>query len=180
MRRDQDPSAPSLAQFPIRFVGPEFAEAAIGILREVSQWTAKRGLCSWSELELLGINLRHHAETGELVLGFAGDKAVACMLLQSADPVYWPRAALGTALYVHKLAVSRRSAGQRWSARMLEWAKDQARARGIRRLRLDTLAHSPLPALYGEYGFRLVDRSPIVVRGVEMVRMQCNVYAGVR
>jgi GNAT superfamily N-acetyltransferase len=172
-------STHQLMESPIRFVGPEFAEAAVGILREACQWLAKRGLRRWSEFELQSINFPHYAEAGELVLGFAGDGPAACMLLQAADRAYWPCAASGTALYVHKLAVARSSAGNRWSARMLEWGKDQARARGIRRLRLDTLADSPLPAPYGQYGFRPVDRSPKLVRGIQIVRMQCTVCSGV-
>lgn len=164
----------------IRAVGPEFAEVAVALLQEASQWLAYRGLHGWSKTELQNTDFAAHAASGELVLGFVDDRAAACMLLQRIDPVYWPRARPGTALYIHKLAVARVNAGNRWSARMFRWAKEQAQQRGIKRLRLDTRADSPLTALYTQYGFRVVDRWPRVVEGKTMVRMQCTLDASAR
>jgi GNAT superfamily N-acetyltransferase len=159
----------------IRIVGSEFAVAAVGILREASQWLDQRNLRGWAPSELQDAVFAVRADAGELVLGFVAGQPVACMLLQCTDELYWPEAARGTALYVHKLAVKRSSAGNHWSARLIRWAEDHARRRGISHLRLDTWADSPLRALYGSYGFRAVDRVPILVQGRAMTRMQCTV-----
>ena len=115
--------APRSHQTEIRAVGQEEVPCALAILREVSQWLVNRGLRSWTECDLHKADLPSHCATGGLILGFTHGKPAACMLLQSIDPVYWPRAARGSALYLHKLAVSRAHAGCGWGPRMISWAK---------------------------------------------------------
>src|SRR5690242_3327051 len=89
----------------IRAVGPEGVPCALLILREASHWVSSRCLPGWSEAELQDTDLPHHSAAGALILGFAYESPVACMLLQRSDPKYWPRALPGSALYLHKLAV---------------------------------------------------------------------------
>jgi ribosomal protein S18 acetylase RimI-like enzyme len=165
--------APRTYQTEIRAVGQEHVACALLILREASQWLASRGLPAWSERDLQQADLPSQSATGCLILGFMHGKPTACMLLQSSDPLYWPRATRGSALYLHKLAVSRAHAGCGWGPRMIAWAKIETRRQGIRRLRLDTWADSPLIELYEAHGFRRLNRVPHLASGSALYRMEC-------
>lgn len=156
----------------IRTVDSAHAIRAVSILKEAAQWLIDRGMGHWSVDDFRVADFEAAGEAGELVVGFEGAEAAAVMLLQSSDAMYWPTEARDAALYIHKLAVRRRSAGQRWSAHMVEWAAAQARARAIARLRLDTLPGSGLQALYESYGFVAVDQYPIRVASVSVIRME--------
>jgi GNAT superfamily N-acetyltransferase len=157
----------------IRAVGPEHVGHALRILREASHWLASRGMQVWSERDLQRSDLPGHSASGCLIFGFAGAQPVACMLLQRSDPVYWPRAKTGSALYLHKLAVRRAYAGCGWGSRMIGWAKAEAQRRQIPRLRLDTVADSWLAELYVTHGFRIVGRTTHPEVGSAMYRMEC-------
>jgi hypothetical protein len=113
----------------IQIVDAARVAEAITILREVAQWLIDRGLGHWSGDEFNRQDFLTAAHVGELVIGFEGEIAAAVMFLQSVDPLYWPTEPSGAALYLHKLAVRRASAGRHWSHRMIEWATRQARAR---------------------------------------------------
>ena len=157
----------------IRAVSEEHIPSALLVLREASQWLTSRGLSGWSDLELQEIDLPRQCAAGALILGFEGDSAVACMLLQRSDPIYWPEAAPGSALYLHKLAVRRAHTGRGWGSRMIAWAKTEAQRLRIGRLRLDTWADSRLTELYSKHGFHLVDRAIKLEDGMVMCRMEC-------
>lgn len=149
------------------------AADAVEILREAAAWTARFGAPIWDAAIFTVDAWRAHAEAGELAGGFDdGGRMAACMLLQRADALYWPEDAPGDALYLHKVAVRRDCAGAGWPARLVAWAGERAREAGIARLRLDTMAHGALPALYARLGFHLVDPGPIEVGGRTVVRME--------
>ena len=158
----------------IRAVGEECVPVALLILREASQWLASRGLPGWTDLELQNTDLPGHSAAGALILGFAGQSPVACMLLQRNDPIYWPEAVPGSALYLHKLAVRRSHAGGGWGARMIAWAKAEAQRLRVEHVRLDTWADSRITELYSRHGFQLVDRLPKPEHGMVMCRMECR------
>lgn len=153
-------------------VGPEFTAEALGILREAAAWTISRGVDVWTDAELREQDFLTAAGLGELAMGFSGDCPAATMLLQSADPIYWPEAAPNTALYLHKIAVVRELAGRGWLTRLIDFAAKDVGDRGIRWLRLDTLCRSPLQALYARHGFVAVDEAPLAIHGRLMIRME--------
>ena len=157
----------------IRAAGEECVPSALLILREASQWLTRRGLSGWSDLELQNADLPRQCAEGALILGYQGENPLACMLLQREDPIYWPTAAPGSALYLHKLAVRRAQAGRGWGARMIAWARAESQRLGIERLRLDTWADSRLSEFYSRHGFHLVDRVFKPEDGMMMCRMEC-------
>jgi len=158
--------------YEIRIVGATHARDAVCILKEATQWLIGRGMKHWSLDNFQIADFEAAAAIGELIVGFEGDEAAAVMLLQTADEVYWPTEIPGSALYIHKLAVRRASAGRRWSAQMVEWAAVQARAHAIPRLRLDTVPGTGLQTLYESYGFVAVDQYPFRVATTTVIRME--------
>ena len=153
-------------------VGPELAGEALGILREAAAWALGRGVGVWADADLRERDFLTAAELGQLLMGFCGDRSAATMLLQFSDPVYWPDAAPNTALYLHKIAVRREFAGHGWLTRLIDFAVNDARYHGIRRLRLDTLCGSPLEGLYAQHGFAALKEAPFVAGSHLMIRME--------
>jgi GNAT superfamily N-acetyltransferase len=162
----------------IRRVGVEYANDAVSILREAAAWALARGILVWRADELPEEDFRAAALSGELVMGFNDGLAVATMLLQSSDPIYWPEIAPNTSLFLHKIAVRRAHAGRGWLGRLIEFADQNALRLGIGWLRLDTLPGSPLRHLYEQHGFSVVDGPPVVHLGRAMIRMQRPVCPG--
>ena len=156
----------------IRRVGPEAADDAVSILREAARRVAERGIDVWTTDELRAADFAAAASAGELYLGYTGLEAVATMLLQTVDLVYWPQAEPGTALYVHKVAVRRSAAGCGWLRRLIDYAAGEAVARGVPFLRLDTLEGPTLRCLYEGLGFAALMEPPIQVRGRRLIRME--------
>jgi GNAT superfamily N-acetyltransferase len=156
----------------IRIVDATYIAAAIAILREAAQWLIDRGMGHWSVDTFHDDESEARASAGELVIGFEDNAAAAVMLLQDLDTFYWPTEPRAAALYIHKLAVRRASAGQQWSHHMIEWAAAQARARAIPHLRLDTVTGPVLRSLYERLGFHRVDAYPIRIDSLSVIRME--------
>ena len=108
------------------------------------------------------------ARAGELVTGRMGAELCACMYLHNEDPIFWPNAIAGEALYIHRLAVARRFAGHRFSHAMLDWAAREAMSTGRDFVRLDCEPRPKLLALYRDAGFLAVDATPVQV-GIHFV-----------
>jgi GNAT superfamily N-acetyltransferase len=154
-----------------RVYGDEALEA-IDILREAALWTARFGRPIWPPDGFPIDEQRDIAAAGEQVGGFEESRMVACMRLQKKDNVFWPDDPPGEALYLHKLAVRRAASGKGWTARMVAWAVSECRKANARALRLDTAAHTKLPAYYESQGFRVVDKPLIVIDDLEIVRLE--------
>jgi GNAT superfamily N-acetyltransferase len=159
----------------IRRACPDDAHVATQILRSVSTWLAQRGCPLWEPESFDVGRFRDAALRGELVLGYEGPQAVACMLVQRSDPVFWPDALPEEALYLHKIAVLRRCAGRGWSARLIDWARAEARNGGARFLRLDTAPRPKLVTLYREHGFYVIDREPRRFGEIVAIRLEMEV-----
>jgi GNAT superfamily N-acetyltransferase len=76
----------------------------------------------------------------------------------SADPEFWEEGdGPDAALYVHRMAVSRKAAGANVGAVLLDWATERAFEAGKTWLRLDAWKDNPgLHRYYEKVGFQLV------------------------
>jgi GNAT superfamily N-acetyltransferase len=108
---------------------------------------------------------------GHFFLAWTGPVAVGTMRLTTSDPAFWPEAAPGEALYLHRLAVRREASGGRVSADLLRWAATRAAALGARYLRLDCeISRHRLRGVYESLGFQY--HSERTVRDVLVARYQ--------
>jgi GNAT superfamily N-acetyltransferase len=151
---------------------PAEASDAVRILAEAAAWANESGACAWSPAEFTVADYEAIARRGELIGGYDDDRMVACMRLEPHDPVYWADDPPGSALYVHKLAVSRAAAGRGWSRRLVAWAWEQAGRRGVPALKLDTLPEPRLLAHYESLGFERFDAEPRRFGPIHVIRMQ--------
>jgi GNAT superfamily N-acetyltransferase len=170
--RDSRDEAPAGARQLRRVRDAASARVGLAILREAAAWAAASGIAVWEPAELREAEFEAAAAAGELILGFEGASPAATMLLQSADAVYWPEAEPGSALYVHKVAVRRASAGRGWLPRLIEFAAQEAHQRAIPFLRLDTVHRPKMQAMYEDLGFRVLAEEPMTMYGRRIIRLE--------
>lgn len=151
-----------------------FADAPeiLKLLQSVASWLENEGpgkLWPASDFQLRDIQERI-SRLEVVVLHFDGQLA-ASMYIEPSDETFWPEALPGEALYLHKIVVDRRRAGQGFSQRLLDWAAEQARTRGCRFLRLDCAPREKLVQVYTRAGFQRVGEDQ-VLDGFLVARLQ--------
>lgn len=156
----------------VRLIQPAEAEHVRQLLQEAARWSRAFGPPIWREEELARC-VDVACPCDRCWLGaFDQGRLVACMRIDTADPVHWPDDPPGDAVYIHKLAVARQDAGLGWPGRLVEVATGFAAALGARYLRLDTLPREKLIRIYRRSGFQLVDQHPRLFADRELVRME--------
>lgn len=134
-------------------------DASINILREVAQWCEDNKLNMWKVSDLTKERLLTGVKEENFCIGKIGEDSACAMILQWYDPLFWPDAKENEAGYIHKLCVRRKYSGLGLSGRMVKFAIEECRKRGIRYLRLDTgWNREPLCKLYESFGFRKVGK----------------------
>jgi GNAT superfamily N-acetyltransferase len=128
-------------------------QIACDILIEAADWLTSRGQPLWNRDNLIPANIKPLPEAGTLYLACLAGHPVGTYLLQFEDQRFWPDAAIGEALYLHKLAVRRSVAGAGLARRLLEHAVEQTRAEARPFLRLDCTIRPKLCAFYESAGF---------------------------
>lgn len=156
----------------VRRARPDESADAISIVLEAAAWAAAHDIAVWTPAEVREDTFAAAARSGELIIGYGNGTAAATMQLQLADSIYWPEAAPGSALYIHKVAVRRAHAGQGWLARLIDFASADAGARRIACLRLDTILQPKLQSLYERQGFTVLAEDPMLLNGRLMIRME--------
>jgi GNAT superfamily N-acetyltransferase len=144
----------------IRYLRAGEVEQSLQVLRDAAGRMAAMGQHAWRIDRQFEAEQRRAACSNHLVGGFENGAMACTMRLQPLDPLYWPDARLGEALYLHKLGVRRESASLGWPAELVRFAIEEASLRGIPELRLDTLDEGPLPALYERLGFAYFGLAP--------------------
>lgn len=133
------------------------------LIRATAEWLIKKGQPLWGPNETSRDELMRVAHSGELVVGRVLGELASCMYLHDEDRLFWPQVREGEAFYIHRLAVARTFAGRGYAHAMLEWAANEARAKGRPYLRLDCEPRAKLLALYTSAGYTRVDSAPIQV-----------------
>jgi GNAT superfamily N-acetyltransferase len=157
----------------IRIAAPSEATLVSEILTEAAAWLEGRGIPLWSTSQVSLEAVSPEVRGGLYYLAWVGPVALGTMRLTTSDPAFWPEAAPGEALYLHRLAVRRAAAGGQLSSQLLRWAAGYATAIGARYLRLDceTFRHS-LRGVYERFGFQY--HSERVVRRAVVARYQLS------
>ncbi|MFD8736716.1 GNAT family N-acetyltransferase [Streptomyces sp. NPDC059618] len=129
-----------------------------GLLREASAWLASRGIDQW-QYPPHRDRITEALIQGVCFLAFEGDDPIATIQVDDyADPEFWTTSDdLDAALYVHRMAVSRRLAGSGVGVSLLNWAAKRAAVQGKRWLRLDAWKDNVgLHEYYERNGFTLL------------------------
>ncbi|WP_102125115.1 GNAT family N-acetyltransferase [Deinococcus planocerae] len=149
-------------------------EAASGVLTATAAHLAALGRSLWPVSSLTPQRLERQYPAPTWRVAWLGTRPVGTFSLLPEDPLFWPEAAPGEALYLHKLGVHPDAQGQGLASLLLEEAVRETREAGVPLLRLDTAATRPkLRALYEAAGFGAVDERH--VRGFHVVRYELGV-----
>jgi GNAT superfamily N-acetyltransferase len=133
-----------------------------GILLDAARWMDDNGIHMWDEQNVLWDNLSKHNSIDNFYIACDSDTPASCMSLTDYDPVFWPDIPKGESLYIHKLAVLRKYAGQGYTTELIDYAKEKARQSGIKAIRLDCHKGRPkLRAVYERHGFVCVDEKTL-------------------
>ncbi|MFJ6705742.1 MULTISPECIES: GNAT family N-acetyltransferase [unclassified Streptomyces] len=128
------------------------------LLREASAWLASRNIDQWQyppHRDRITVAL----ERGVCFLAFQYGEPIATIQVDDfADPEFWtPDDKPDTALYVHRMAVRRETAGVGVGGMLLDWASEHAAAQGKQWLRLDAWKDNKgLHRFYKGAGFTLL------------------------
>lgn len=132
----------------------------LSILRDASQWLATLGTDQW-QYPPNAEKVRQSIEAGTLYL-LVDDRTNISIgtitITEKADPDFWRQEDdPSSALYINRMAVRQDYAGRSLGAEMLEWATQEAKARGKTWLRLDAWrTNEALHNYYRAQGFDLV------------------------
>ena len=139
----------------IRRARADEVEVVASILAEAATWLHERGKSMWTPEELEAAEVAQHVRDGLYYLATVEGAPAGTLRFQISDWEIWPELnGSGDSAFVHRFAVRRKYAGGSVSAALLEWAKEEARARGLKYLRLDCEAGRPqLRAVYERNGF---------------------------
>lgn len=134
-------------------------DKAISVMREVALWCEATGKNMWKQEDLTREKLLQFYKEEEFYIGIVDGIPASCMVIQWQDTLFWPKAPLNEAGYLHKLCVKREYAGMRLSKQMVDFAANLCRSKGVKALRLDTgWKNTRLWQLYESYGFEKVDK----------------------
>ncbi|MFF6957390.1 GNAT family N-acetyltransferase [Streptomyces sp. NPDC008317] len=128
------------------------------LLHEASKWLASRGIDQWQFPPHRDRILRALSE-GDVFLGTCDGHVIATLQVDTyADPEFWtPNDQPDDALLVHRMVVTRESAGIGVGGTLLDWAAARAAAAGKSWLRLDAWKDNrSLHRYYEIAGFALV------------------------
>ncbi|MFJ4409235.1 MULTISPECIES: GNAT family N-acetyltransferase [unclassified Streptomyces] len=128
------------------------------LLREASAWLAARGIDQW-QFPPHRDRITRALENGDVFLAVVGERPIATLQLDAhADPEFWTAEDRpDDALYVHRMAVTRGSAGAGVGGALLNWAAVRAATAGKSWLRLDAWKDNHgLHRYYEAEGFTLV------------------------
>jgi ribosomal protein S18 acetylase RimI-like enzyme len=151
------------------------APAILALYEEAAEWLTSRGIRQWESGAWPPDAIARGISDGEVFVVRAGASLAAALAIADGDPDVWG-ASDGSALYLHKLTVSRESAGSGLGRRLLDWALDEARARGRVRLRLDCVAsNTVLRRYYRAAGF--AERGEVDLGRIRLARFERSVSA---
>ncbi|MER6460268.1 GNAT family N-acetyltransferase [Streptomyces sp. NPDC001228] len=128
------------------------------LLRGASAWLASRGIDQW-QYPPHRDRITEALKQGVCFLAFEEGRPIATIQVDAfADPEFWTYEDDPTsALYVHRMAVSRDASGIGVGGRLLDWAAGHAASKGRRWLRLDAWKDNEgLHDYYTNAGFTLV------------------------
>jgi len=141
-------------KFSIKKVNMSTVNIFADIMIEAAEWLIFENMKNWEPSRFTVEKIIKQNNLDELYLCYVNDEAAGCLKLQSVDKMFWPSDKPGDALYVHRLAVRRKYAGQGISVFMLNWAKEQARIKRCKYIKLDCLSdREKLRGFYEKQGF---------------------------
>jgi ribosomal protein S18 acetylase RimI-like enzyme len=75
-----------------------------------------------------------------------------------SDKIIWRHLDQGNSVYLHRIVVNPEFKGQKLFGKILEWAKNHCRQKGLKSIRMDTWADNPtILEYYKTFGFKVIE-----------------------
>ncbi|MEU1519003.1 GNAT family N-acetyltransferase [Streptomyces sp. NPDC005811] len=156
-----------MTRLDVRPAGQHELHLVEALLDDASNWLASRGIGQW-QYPPERAEIEQAIDRRACFLAFRDGLAVATIQVDDyADPEFWQENDRpDTALYVHRLAVSRSTAGQGIGSELLTWAAQHSAEAGKTLLRLDAWKdNAGLHTYYLRHGFEFVRIVDVPHRG---------------
>lgn len=148
-------------------------ESAINIMKEVAQWCENTGKNMWKVNELSKDILLKGLKEENFYVGRVENDNAASMILQWYDSIFWPEIGENESGFIHKLCVRRIYSGKGLSKKMIDYAIEDCKKKGVKYLRLDTgWNRNKLCQLYESLGFVKVGKKTINVKDYALYEMK--------
>lgn len=145
----------------VRVAQPEDAEALAELMNQAMQYKLKHGDKAWTDVPYSVKELQPRIEKGHTYIARLGDEIVGTLVLLWEDERAWGKQPPHAA-YVHQLAVKDGYHGYNLGGQLLDWAGQQAVAKGREFLRVDLPPDNEgLKAYYEKQGFTWVKNREI-------------------
>lgn len=151
----------------LRRAVPGDLDVVVALVEHAARWLGQRGLDQWQYPPRVA-RIAHGVDAGEVYLLEEDDQPIATITVdEHADPEFWtPADQPDTALYVHRMVVTRNAAGRGIGAALLDWASQRAQHSGKTWLRLDAWrTNTGLHAYYRSRGFQPIRTVTLPHRG---------------
>ena len=128
-----------------------------GIYRDTVAWLCEMGQSLWAASDLTWDALSKLYRLDDFYIAYLNGAPAGSMVLVDFDPFFWPEAAKGQSLFLHKLAIKKSARKTGVADAMMDFFKQEALSRGIKTVELETHAARPrLRAFYERHGFGFV------------------------
>jgi predicted GNAT family N-acyltransferase len=135
---------------------PEHLIQIVRIIRETATWLKTKGINQWSENYPIS-RLEKEILNGELFVVLDKSKDVIGTLSLSKNKGDLWIEDNASAIYLNRLAIFRKYAGQELGSKIIHWAVDHCKQLNIKFLRLSCDKTNPfLSDFYKDYGFKLI------------------------
>lgn len=128
------------------------------ILLDAVNWLTEMSKPLWTAEKVLWSALSKTYRVEDFRIAFLDGEPAGCMALVDYDPIFWPDAAKGEALMIHKLAVKRFARKTGVADALIHYAKSEGARLQVSSIRLDCHRYrEKLRAFYERHGFVCVD-----------------------
>ena len=134
------------------------------ILQNAVQWLAATGaMGAWRAESVTWQAMSGSYRAEDFYLAYLNGIAAGCMAVWDEDSFFWPEAAKGTSLYLHKLAVTQDARKTGVSQALMDHFKLLGRIAGVSAVQLETNARNPKQVeFYEKHGYVLQKLQPLL------------------
>ncbi len=143
---------------------PGDVQTVLSILGEAVEWLEMRGVHQWHAGDFQEQRILRAINAGEVFLAKLDKDVVGTGTLTWANTMLWADPGSADAGYINRMAVRRKHAGKKYGQQIVEWAENEARKRGKKKLRLD--CGEELGKYYDKLGFKKIAHTSVGERTV--------------
>lgn len=134
----------------------EDLELVSKLFEQAMKWQGKKGYKVWDRIDKTALEKDIENQLQYKILN--GNLILCLFSVQYHDPFIWRDKDQDDALYLHRIVVDPNSKGQRHFQKVLDWAKQCARTKGLKFVRMDTWAdNDKIIAYYKSFGFVFIE-----------------------